>query len=105
MKKHHEHDFVIDFFKDGLILEPYTDCGPEESLRFLAEIAGIEMEISKLPFSIKREFPIVSVHHPHVYMFLYPKGEIVVLHPYTRNPSRRLKMLREFLEDVSRYFV
>lgn len=105
MQHKHDEEFAIDFAKDGLILEPTCDATPLESLRFLAEIAGVEMEISKFPFNIKKEFPIVSVHHPHVYMFLYPHGEIIIIHPATRNPSKRLEILRDFFNDISRYFV
>ena len=95
-----QDDFIIDFAKDGLILEPSANCTPEEALRFLAEL--VEVEIKKFPFEVESEFRLFDFNCPNVVAFLYPKGEILILHPQSKTANIRLELLKRFFESVAK---
>lgn len=100
MKKQQDDGFFIDFFKDGLILEPPANGGnPEESFRFLVGLVGIE--IKRFPFEVENEHPLISFNHPNMIAFLYPKGEILILHPEFKD-TIRLNVLKDFFEAITK---
>lgn len=95
-----DHDFIIDFAKDDIILEPCADCSPEESLRFLSEFVGVEVEVGKFP--VEKELPIISFNCPNVIAFVYPKGEILILHPPLKKECLRLNLLTRFFREIAK---
>lgn len=97
--KEHAHDFIIDFAKDGLILEPSANGNPEDSLRFLAEFVGVE--IKRFPFEVESEFRLLDFNCPNVVAFLYPEGEILILHPQLK-AHIRLELLNSFFNLIAK---